>query len=268
MMTSYLFIDGAYLRSHYERQMQQFYGCVPAICFDVLAANLGADRKYYYDAVNYQKGAKETQEECDARVARMHALHDHISSQPGFHVREGHVRKSSQKKKQEQKGVDVQLAVDALEHAARRNMERAILFAGDLDFEPLLTSLVRLGVATKLIYVPQTATPELLHAADEIQKVTLEHFWQWAAPSFQNKHPRVTLGYRQAEPEAAQFVVLRRGKWGNRQATLYEHPVTKVGRLFVEPGDELSDPSYTFTYSDAEPLPKAFELTFGSIIWE
>jgi uncharacterized LabA/DUF88 family protein len=169
-MNSYLFIDGSYLREYYAEHMQGFYGVVPQIQYDVLASQLGSHRTYYYDAINYQQGAAETTDDYEARIRKAVALHDHISSQVGYHVREGHVRKSPQRKKQEQKGVDVQLAVDALEHAARGNMQRAILFSGDLDFEPLLTSLVRMGVHTKLVYVPGHATQELRQAADEISK--------------------------------------------------------------------------------------------------
>ena len=131
---TYLFIDGAYLHEHYSRQMQDFYGEVPPLRFDILATNLNSERTYYYDAINYQKKASESQDEYEARIAAKHALHDYISSQAGYHVREGHVRRSPAKKKQEQKGVDVQLAVDALEHAANGKMKRAVLLTGYLDF--------------------------------------------------------------------------------------------------------------------------------------
>lgn len=43
-MSSYLFIDGAYLRKHFTEQMRSFYGVVPEIDFEVLAAKLKSER--------------------------------------------------------------------------------------------------------------------------------------------------------------------------------------------------------------------------------
>lgn len=210
-MTRYLFIDGAYLQTHYRLWMQTFYGTVPAIEWDVLASTLQSQRNYYYDAINYQVMSGEDESAKNRRVAEMHSLHDHISRQTRFHVREGHVRRSPEKKKQEQKGVDVQLAVEALEHAARGNLQTVSLLTGDLDFEPLLISLARMGVLTKLIYVPKTAANELLAAADEREKLTLHHFWQFAAPSFKGSHSPVNLAYRQPHPDRGVYAIEREG---------------------------------------------------------
>jgi uncharacterized LabA/DUF88 family protein len=183
-MSSYLFIDGAYLRKDFTEQMRSFYGVIPEFDFVALAASLKSERTYYYDAIDYERHATESEETSAARVAAAEAVHDHINNLPGFHVREGHVRRSPKRRNREQKAVDVQLAVDALEHAARGNMKLMMLFAGDLDFEPLLASLERLGVRTRLIYVPQHTSKALMQAADEIRKVTLDHFHAWSAPSF------------------------------------------------------------------------------------
>ena len=267
-MNSYLFIDGAYLREHFEKQMQSFYGEVPSIQYEVLASRLSGHRTYYYDAIRYTRGESESDAECKARIERMQALHDHISSQPGYHVREGHVRKSPQKKKQEQKGVDVQLAVEALEHAARGNMQLAVLLTGDLDFEPLLLSLARMGVRTRLIYVPQHAAQELRNAADEIQKVTLEHFFDWSAGSFRQNRKQVKLQYRQNAPEPPIFEPYKEGVWKSRKVVVYKTINQAPARLHVEWGDELSEPSYTMEYWDVDKLSDAFEITFGKVEWK
>ena len=267
-MTRYLFIDGAYLQAHYRRWMQTFYGTVPAIEWDVLASTLQSQRNYYYDAINYQVMPGEDETTKNRRIAKTQALHDHISRQTRFHVREGHVRRSPEKKKQEQKGVDVQLAVEALEHAARGNLQTVSLLSGDLDFEPLLISLARMGVLTKLIYVPQTAADELLAAADEREKLTLHHFWQFAAPSFKAAHGIVSLEYRQPHPDTTTYAVEREGVWNARRVVLLR-PNTEahLPYLYVETGDELTEPSYRLEYRDITKLPLAFELMFGQVAW-
>src|SRR5687768_2552079 len=127
MPGTYAFIDGNYLHSQYERQMQAFYGQTPPILYEAVGSLLAADRFFFYDAIDYQKSETETETQREERIAKREALHDHITSRPGFHVRDGYVRRS-QKRKREQKGVDVQLAVDAMEHAARGNLTRAVLF--------------------------------------------------------------------------------------------------------------------------------------------
>jgi uncharacterized LabA/DUF88 family protein len=209
-MASYLFIDGGYLRKHFNEQMQTSYGVVPAVDFELLAASFKSERTYYYDPIDFERHATEADDGFQARVAQAEGVHDHINSLQGFHVREGHVRRSPKRRNREQKAVDVQLAVYALEHAARGNMKLMMLLAGDLDFEPLLTSLERLGVRTRLIYVPQHTSKELMQAADETRKVTLEHFRAWSAPSFRENVRTVKLLYREPVPEAAIFRPVKR----------------------------------------------------------
>ena len=38
-------------------------------------------------------------------------------------------------------------------------------------------------------------------------------------------------------------------------------------RLYVERGNELTEPSYLMDYLYIDKLPEAFELTFGDIQW-
>jgi uncharacterized LabA/DUF88 family protein len=218
-MSTYLFIDGDYLCGNFAKQMQQFYGLVPPIAFDTVKGK--AERAFYYDAIDYNKSENETQADCDRRVAEREALHAYINSLPGFHVRDGRVRKSPKKRGREQKGVDVLLAVDAMEHAARGNMQLAIFITGDLDFEPLLNSLLRLGVRTQLKYVPLQTSPELRAAADEIRKITLEHFFAWSAPSFRENHKQMKIPYGERHPEPPIFDIAREGLWNGRRVLLF-----------------------------------------------
>lgn len=109
--------------------MQTFYDQVPEIDFRVVAEGFQAERTYYYDAIDYTQASDEAKKDYDNRISEKEALHDYINSQPGFHVREGRVRRSLRKRNREQKAVDVQLAVDALEHAARGNKRRRAVWS-------------------------------------------------------------------------------------------------------------------------------------------
>src|SRR5688572_29370054 len=142
MSQCYLFIDGAHFAKQFTEKMTDFYGIVPPIDYAALKAETQADRIYYYDAIDYEKKVGESDAAHTARIDAAAANMEYIASQPGYHVRDGHVRKGP---KREQKGVDVMLAVEAMEHGARGNISLAMLMSGDLDFEPLLRSLDRLG---------------------------------------------------------------------------------------------------------------------------
>jgi uncharacterized LabA/DUF88 family protein len=267
-MATYLFIDGNYLRTHFNKQMKAFYDYVPEIEFEQIRKRYNAQRVYYYDAIDYTQAQNEANEAYAARIDAREDLHDYINSLPHFHVREGVVRKSPKKKNREQKGVDVQLAVDAMEHAARGNMTLAVFLTGDLDFEPLLSALLRAGVGTLLAYIPSATSKELMRAADQIQKVTLEHFHTWSAPSFRENYRAIKLHHGERPPEQPIFASVRRGKWGKRKVTLFRAQNQAPHRLFVERGNELRERSYMFEYHDINKLELAFELTFGKIEWE
>lgn len=262
-----MFIDGAYLQKYFKENMLAFYGHVPQLQYEGLS-EFGCQRFYYYDAIDYTKGNDESDDAYKARVDTREETHDHINSLPGFHVREGNVRKSQRKKNREQKGVDVQLAVDAMEHAARANLTHALLLTGDLDFEPLVSSLVRLGIHTHVLYVPQHAAKELLRSADQVTKITLEHFHRWSTPSFRENHRALRIAYREHRPERPIFEVEKEGRWGDRQVTLFRSINQSPPRLFVERGDELREPTLLFEYPEIDKLELAFTLTFGKVVWD
>jgi hypothetical protein len=67
-----------------------------------------------------------------------------------------------------QKKVDVLLAVEALDHAFRKNMAQVCLITGDLDFSPLVESLVKLGTYVTVSYVASSGISSTLMSANVI----------------------------------------------------------------------------------------------------
>ena len=264
MAEKYLFIDGNYLSTQFAKQMHAFYNHAPPIMFQELGRILKVNRCYYYDAIDYSNGANETEAEQDDRIAQRESFHDWLAELRGFHVRHGHVRRSK-KKSREQKAVDVRLAVDALEHAARGNIEKAVFLTGDLDFEPLLTSLERLGVRTKLLYVRSSTSPELIRAADESQALTLSDFCSWSPASFRDSHKPVSYSVGLPD-EIPEVLVSRRGRWGTRELALYDMRGAG-GRIFVKARAEVREPSISVHHADLGKVAQAFELAYGPIQW-
>lgn len=263
----YLFVDNAYLRNEFDRQMAGMYETTPAIDYEQLAASLGASRTFVYDAVDQNQAAKETADQFQARVGTLEGLLNHVARLPNFHVREGWVRRSPKPRNREQKAVDVQLSVDAMENAARSNMRKATILAGDLDFEPVLTGLVRLGVKTEIVCSPKNASEDLLRAADECRFLTLQELYQWSERPFREAHKGIEVRRREDMPTDPPFERKSSGTWRGRDLQVFTmREGVPLSRLFVARGDYLSEPSLTLEYpGSAEATRRAFELSFGEI---
>ena len=115
--------------------------------------------------------------------------------------------------------------------------------------------------------MPQHTSTELRQAADTTRKITLEHFYGWSAPSCREKHRPVKLRYREERPSPDIFRPTKEGTWKGRNVTLLQAINEAQPRLYVEPSNQLAEPSYLLEYPDREKLPLAFELTFGKVEW-
>ena len=70
--------------------------------------------------------------------------------------------------------VDRQLAVDALLMASRGLFGSCTLIAGDLDFKPLITALVEMGINVELLYPKDETNEDLKAAADSAEAVDID----------------------------------------------------------------------------------------------
>jgi uncharacterized LabA/DUF88 family protein len=264
-LAHYLFVDGAYFHTQFSEHMKELYGDVPKVDYFAISQHVSAQRTYYYDAIDNEKRSTETADQHRARVADARERHHHISRVPGFHVREGHVRRGGSRPR-EQKAVDVMLAVDAMEHASRGTVGTITLLAGDLDFEPLVSALVRMGVDTRIVYVRRHTAPEVLAAADSSQPLSLHNFYSFAASSFRSAHRAVDMLENIKLADLGSGSPVTRGSYDGKEVGLYTY-TSGEPILWMAPGSELTDPSITFTHPDAATLLVAFKLTYGVDPW-
>ena len=161
--TSYLFIDGENLNQTLQKLSRKYFS--DEKLFVNWAALRGNGKKaFYYDAISV-KNEGEDDNTYSQRVGPKRAELEKIEQQDNYHVRSGDVR-HRKRRGNEQKMVDVQLAVDALLMASRGLFSGITLLTGDLDFRPLVTALVEMGVDVKLLYPPGETNVELIAAAD------------------------------------------------------------------------------------------------------
>lgn len=184
--TSYLFIDGDNLRCTLNKMSERvFGGATLPIDWGRLR---GSHRKvFYYDAIPVQQHQEEDGAYA-ARVAPKRAELAAIERQPGYHVRSGDAV-HRKRRGNEQKMVDVQLAVDALLMASRGLFNSATLITGDLDFKPLVSALVDMGVDVHLQYPFGETNDDLLAAADRADPILLPTCIGWLEAGFLEANP-------------------------------------------------------------------------------
>lgn len=246
---NYIFIDGNYLREAYRKVMREYFGNDGELDLRKLKKTAEATKVFYYDAVD------ETATDADARQAVLAK----IQRYDGFHVRHGSVRG----RRRRQKRVDVQLAVDMLGHAVRKNYWHATLVAGDLDFEPLVAELVLLGAHIHVFFERSSAAPELLDAADSVLDMNLPQFWDWSSNKYQQENPIPVREKNVGAPGGYQIV--RRGRWRGR---LVEHHQKSNGSVNVFWVANTQDhKSWRVTFAEVGKLERFFTSVYGAIAW-
>jgi len=215
LATQYLFIDGGCLRQSIS-EVENNYADGMKLDVDFAALTAGFHKVFYYDALP-SKHAQESDHDYKARLDATIAFHDRLGALDRFHVYEGDTRRSPSIRKQEQKKVDVMIAVDMLTHSFRRNMQQATLLTADLDFKPLLDALVTEGMFVTLWYPPNRTNADLVKSADKRRQLNVRWIHPVLLPSSQGLFsiPRV---------------------WGQQTRSGYENPVKswKMGNVDFE----------------------------------
>lgn len=181
--STYLFIDGAYLSRSFHSSADLWFGQSVEIDFQsVKSSPWDASKLFYYDCSDDERKNDESEEEYTARLKKQDLAFDKIRELPGSHVWLGRLA-GSKPGKRRQKGVDVRLTVDMLNHAIRENMSQAVLLTGDSDFTPLVESLLQLGVFVVIAADPVSTTKEFVYSGDNFVSLRLSQYFNWA------KHP-------------------------------------------------------------------------------
>ena len=256
---TYVFIDGAYFRRVADDFMQQMFGVPAEISYASLRNVVpNVRRVFYYDCLNDIQKDGESQTDFEARVQAQQAVFDSIQSLDGFHVRLGSL--SGSRRKLRQKKVDILLAVEALDHAVRKNMEQIFLIAGDLDFAPLVDSLIRLGTYVQIMYQPRSASRELYSTADIGRRITLNDIHNWATQEFRLLHPIPHCLSNGERPTPG--TLIKTGVASNRRVELYKQDRTFC--LYLPAWDHYS---LQAELPDLELLERYFSLMFAPIEW-
>lgn len=184
--TSYLFIDGESFNHMRQRVSSTFFAGIP---MEIEWGRVkGEHRKvFFYDAIPVQ-GHNESGHDYDARVAGKRAELASMERETAYHVRTGDAI-TRRRRGNEQKMVDVQLAVDALLMASRGLFSKATFITGDLDFRPLISALVDMGIDVHLRYPEGETNEHLLAAADYAYPIDVTFFRDALTEEFRRNNP-------------------------------------------------------------------------------
>ena len=180
----YMFIDGEQLRCTAEDVGKIWFGKPVEIDYQALQ---GACQKvFYYDCLP-AKAAGADDAEYQARYDAKLAFFNKLRALPGWHVSEGLAR-HRKRERQEQKEVDILIAVDMLTHTHRKNMHRLTFVSGDQDFAPLLEAVVRDGMYVELLYPAGRTGPDLMHFADVAKPMDVDFMHSMSTPTFRKEN--------------------------------------------------------------------------------
>lgn len=171
-MRAAIFIDGGYFLAQLKQyKLNIDYARLADYLLRPLRRDVPLDllRTYFYYCPPYMS-EKPTEDE----LRRME-LHNQFMQQfenvPRCAMRLGKLQKryDGQKEYYEQKRVDVLLSCDMVRHTAARDIQHAVLVAGDSDFIPTVTAAKDSGATVSLwCGAPNTVHKELVALADEV----------------------------------------------------------------------------------------------------
>jgi uncharacterized LabA/DUF88 family protein len=261
--SSYLFIDGGYLRKQYEGLVEKVFAERAAVGYDQIATASNCAKAFYYDCVDELKPT-ESDDVFAERKKAQETLFDGIREIPGFHVRTGTL--SGNKR---QKEVDVALAVDMLTHAFYKNMVRAVLIAGDLDFRPVVECLIRLGTWVEVWSVDATSAKLLHRAADQHRSLTFRDLYSWATPQFKRDHKVDDIPSNALARIRKEWAIKEQGTFQGRKVELLMSPAPNNWSILIQEFHPRADGGthLAIRHQDRDVVERYFEVCFGKIEW-
>jgi len=193
----YLFIDGRYFHETLQSFSKKYFSN-QKILLDPWMLTYGFQKCFYYDC-DPTKRSDESDSDFESRKSETEIFERRLASQPGVHIYKGAIRGMG--KKTRQKGVDVAIAVDMLTHSYRKNTGRVTLFAGDLDFLPLVEALVLDGLYVTLWYSRERTSKELIDAVDQRKLFSVNSIYDFLDSTFRETiSPKPTESNRSRIP--------------------------------------------------------------------
>jgi uncharacterized LabA/DUF88 family protein len=260
----YAYIDGAHLLDRSSAAIRQLWDADPDLDFNNIRDFLGAGRLFYYDCLEDEPRPNETPEQFEARTVLRRSTFSKVLDADMCHVRMGTLKG----KRITQKEVDVRIAVDMLTHASTNKISRAVLLSGDLDFRPVVESLVQIGVTVELCFDPSRTAIELREAADIRRPILFRDWHRLCSVEFQARYCLPEEWRGDAHRDAVDALqIVRKGHVGGNPVAAWIGG-RKNFTVQIETGDPRSMP-FCLKHPDLNFLTDRFlPLAHPGIEWE
>lgn len=261
--STYLFIDGRYLRDIFRRAMQEVFAVATEGEMDLalIRHTASAQKVFYYDCLNDLQNKEEIDSKFEARVQAQQRMFASIRALYGFHVQLGTLKGGH--KRREQKEVDVLLAVEMLTHAFNRNMSRAVLLAGDLDFRPIIEALIRLGIFVEVWYEKKSAAKDLYDSADYGREITWNELYGWGIIEFKAAHSVPVQTNFHSSP--LDPTVLHLGLINDQQVSVVRE---RGGKMNILRFESRYDGVVWMEHEDQGVLERYLSMRYGPVEWK
>jgi len=259
----YLFIDGGHLRQHYSKAIREWYGNDGEIDFIRLKLRYEAFKVFYYDCLDDLQREGENPKDYSERVTAQEMRFEAIGSVIGTHVRKGALVGVS-KKKRRQTAVDILLAVDMMTHAIRQNMKRAVLLSGDDDFEPLVESMVQMGMYIAVSGDARHTSKDLITAADAFLPLRFLDYVSFSTDKLIAQEPQPTQNTIVYQNDFYEGDFYERGELDDGRKVIISLP--HLYRAYVPAPD--SHTAETFDYTNPDRLKLYIKILFGPVKWD
>lgn len=259
---TYLFIDGEYIRRIHREAMQRFFCEDGDLRLEMMMQQARASRAYFYDSLDDALRQGESDQALQHRIAPLVDFFNYVRGLSGFHLRQGSM--TGRGKKRRQKEVDILLAVDMLTHGFNGSMQKAILVSGDLDFRPIIETLVRQGIFVQVWFHRSSIARELPGAADFGHEIRFRQLYEWNGKAFQDAH---RIPWEQNPAGAPIGDLIRSGILSGLPAELRKDPASSARDTFslwvtIERGHTLR-----ITDCDEALIERYAATQYASIEW-
>jgi hypothetical protein len=149
-----------------------------------------------------------------------------------------------------------------LTHSFSKNITRAILLAGDLDFLPVVDAVANLGVMVEVWYEKRTVAKALYRRADRARPITVENAFNWTDARYREQH-QLLIPSRHGDSSIPINAPHRRfGHIAGRTVALWQSGDSWM--LKTDVGGVPSD----FRHPDKDTLTRFIGYEYGTIEWQ
>ncbi len=165
-----IFIDGGYLnkiiKKHFDNNPINYLKLSDKICSNL---NLDRLRTYVYHCLPI---VRPNNSEDIKKQADMERFLSKLKRLPRFEVKLGRLQIIGNQFRQ--KMIDVLMSLDITNMSFEKQIQHAILIAGDSDFVPAIKKAKNYGTIVHLYYHPSSVHNEILDEVDELHQINQE----------------------------------------------------------------------------------------------